>query len=136
MIEARDLLGVIDARPQLQRALGQIRGLAVGVDRVRRARGGDRAAQRVGLVPGRPVMAGDRRGPLQLAVIVGTAALLELARQRDVQPAALTGQQVVIEGLAQQRVAEAEEPVGAGYEHLLGDRLAQGVLERVAAPGR
>ena len=136
VIEARDLLGILDARPQLERALGQIGGLAVGVDRVRRARGGDRAAQRRGLIAGRRVVAGDRRGSLELAVIVGAAALLERARQREVQLAALAGQQVVVQRLAQQRVAEAEAPVVAGDQHLLGDRLAQRGLQRVAAPGR
>ena len=52
------------------------------------------------------------------------------------QFAALAGEQIVVQRLPQERVAEAEAPVVAGHEHLLGDGLAQRRLDRFALEAR
>ena len=52
--------------------------------------------------------------------------------QREVQLAALAGEQVVVEGLAQQRMTEAEVTVRAGHQNLFGQRFAQSRLELIA----
>ena len=50
--------------------------------------------------------------------------------------AALAREQVVVQRLAQQRMAEAEPLVVVGDQNLLGERLAQRRLERVALGAR
>ena len=47
------------------------------------------------------------------------------------QLAALAGEQIVVQRLAQERVPEREPVVVARHQHLLGDRFAQRRLERL-----
>lgn len=96
------------------------------------AGGGHRAAQRPRLIAGGGIVTGDRRGPLQLAIVVGAALLLQVSGQGDVQLAALARQQVVVQRLTQQRMAEAEPLAVAGDQHLLADGLPQRRLQAVA----
>ncbi len=77
-------------------------------------------------------MAGNGAGALELAVVVRAAQLLERGCERVVELGPLAGQQVVVERLAQQRVAEHEAVVLPGHEHLLGDCLAQRAGESIA----
>ena len=49
--------------------------------------------------------------------------------QPRVQRAALAGQQVAVDGLADERVAERVGLAGARHEHLVGDRLAQALQQ-------
>ena len=114
VIEPRELLGVRHPRPQLERALGEVGSLAVGVDVAGGERGPDRRAQRGRLVAGGRVVVGDRGGELDLAIRLPAEPLLERLRERKVELAALAWQQIVVQGLAQQRVAEAQAPVVAG----------------------
>ena len=74
-------------------------------------------------------MAGHRRHALELALVAALAGLLQIPRQRQVQLAALAGQQIVVERLAQERVPEAEAALDVGDQHLLGHRLAQPALQ-------
>jgi len=121
-----------DARPELQRPLDQIGGLAVGLDALGGERGGDRAAQRRRLVPRGRVVAGHRGCSLELTLVAVAARPLQVARQREMKLTALAGQQVVVEGLAQQRMAELKALVRARDEQLLGHRLAKRELEALA----
>jgi hypothetical protein len=73
---------------------------------------------------------GDRGGELELIVRDSAESLLEVTRESQMQLAALAGQEVVVEGLAQQRVAKAELPFAVGYQDLLGQRIAQPGLRR------
>ena len=117
-------LGVGHAVPDLQRALEQPGGLAVGVD----ARGGlrrvDAGAQRGRLVARRAVVVRDA-GADPRAVAARLDAALERAGEREVQLGVLARQQVVVDDLAQQRVAEAVQAVLAGDDQVAGGGLAQ-----------
>ena len=94
-------------------------------------RGVDAGSQRRGLVAGGRVVAGDHRRAFELAV-AGRVLVLEREREREVPLAALARQQIVVQRLAQQRVAEAEALILVGDQHLLGERLAQRRLGPVA----
>ena len=117
--------------PEHERALGEIGGLSVRVHVPRRERRRHGRAQRRGLVPGGGVMPGDRCGQLGLLLVVVHAPRLERMRQRLVQLAALAREEVVVQRLAQQRVAEHQPVVLRRDQHLLGDRLAQRRLQRL-----
>src|SRR5207302_1911939 len=59
-----------------------------------------------------------------LAASVNGPRLVQ-AREREVQLATLPRQEVVVQGLAQERMAEEESAVVAGHQHLLGHGLAK-----------
>ena len=75
-------------------------------------------------------MAGDRGRQLDALVVLVIGAVLERAGEREVKLAPLAGKQVVVQRLAQQRVAEAQAGRLARHQHLLGDRLAQRHVQR------
>jgi len=52
-------------------------------------------------------------------------AMLERGRDATVQRGVLAGQQVVVHGLADERVAEPVRRVGPDHEHVVGDGLAR-----------
>ena len=135
VVDPGQRLGVGHARPQLQRALVEARGLAVGVHllgRVARAHGGGEPRR---LVAGGQVVVGDaRREPGVAALLLH--AVLERARERQVQLGVLAGQQVVVDDLAQQRVAEGVVALVVDLDHVAGRRLAQGLAQRGRTPGR
>ena len=125
LVRAGERGGVGHARPQLERALEERRALAVGLDVHRRPAGAHRGGQRGRLVPGREVMVRDRGCALRAGRRAGLARL----REPPVQVGALAGQQVVVHGLAQQRVAE-RVAIAVGHDDVSGHRLAQGVAQR------
>ena len=141
---ARERLRVGHAVPDLQRALEQARGLAVGVHAPGGGGGLHARLQRRRLVArGAEVVRHPGRDPD--AVGAGLRPALERAREREVQLRVLARQQVVVDDLAQQRVAEAVHAVRAGDDQVRGDRLAQrrraarrptGPPRRPAARGR
>ena len=101
-------------------------GLAEGEHPLGRQAGGDGRAERARHVVGGVPVAGedalDRRGG---RVAHQLAALVDGLRQARVQRAALARQQVAVDGLADQRVAERVGLARAGHDHLVRDRLAQ-----------
>ena len=129
------------ARPQVERALEQRAGLAVGVDALRGVGGAHGRHERLALAAGREVVVGDAgRDERVLAGLRGLG--LERARQRQVQLRVLARQQVVVDDLAQQRVAELVAPARVGDDHVglgglahdgaqLGAAEAAGVGEHV-----
>ena len=135
VVDARQRLGVGHARPQLQGALVQGRRLAVGMDLiglVGRPHGGGEGRR---LVAGREVVVGDARrqpraAPLRLH------AVLERPGQREVQFGVLAGQQVVVDDLAQERVAEGVVALVVGRDDVAGRRLAQGLAQRARLEAR
>ena len=128
MVLARPRLGVRHAVPQLERALEQRPRLAVRVDALGGRRGVHRPLERGGLLAGGGEVVGDGGGEHRARLLVD--ALLERAREREVQRGALARQQVVLHDLAQQRVAEAVAAVVVGDEDVAVDRLAQRVAQR------
>ena len=84
------------------------------------ARGAHRGGERGGLVAGGGIVQGDAGGEPRVGV-----AALERPRDREMQLGALAGQQVVLDDLAQQGVAEAVVAVVVGDDDVAGDRLAQ-----------
>ena len=121
-------LGVRHAVPQLERALEQRLRLAVRVDALGGRRGVHRPLERGGLLAGGGEVVGDGGGEDGAGLLVD--ALLERARERQVQRGALARQQVVLDHLAQQRVPEAVAAVVVGDEDVAVDRLAQRVAQR------
>ena len=126
-VAARALLGVGDAVPQLQRALEVALGLAEGEHALGgqarpRPRRRARAATSCAAFQWQARIAGDRRGG---RVAHQLAARVDGLGEPRVQRAALARQQVAVDGLADQRVAERVRLARAGHEHLVGDRLAQ-----------
>ena len=108
------------AVPQRQRVLELPQRLAGRVDALRlharRHRRRERPRQVVRAVPVAGELGLRRRG-------VG----LHRPRQRRVQRGPLAGQQVLVDRLADERVAERVRPVGVGDEQLVRDRLARAV---------
>jgi hypothetical protein len=128
VVDARQRLGLGHARPQLQGALVQSGRLAVGVDLVGlvgRPHGGGEGRR---LVTGRQVVMGDA-GRQPRAATLRLHAVLERPGQREVQLGVLAGQQVVVDDLAQQRVAEGVVALVVGGDHVAGGRLAQGLAQ-------
>lgn len=127
--------GVGDGVPQLHRPFEQAELLGEGVAPTGHDGGVEDGGQGLGGVvgvvpvagePGGPLVGGDERG-------VGLQRLGETA----VEPGALTGQQVVADGLADQGVPEAVAvAVGRGGEDAGVDGGAQGLDEVVLAESR
>ena len=63
-------------------------------------------------------------------------AVLERAREREVQLGVLAGQQVVVDDLAQEGVAEGVVALVVGCDHVAGRRLAQGLAQRARLEAR
>ena len=127
-------LGLGDALPQLQRTLQQLGGVGLGVGGGRRVGGADRRPQRLGLVAGAMEVVGDRRREPRAAV--SRQPRLQRACDRAVQLGALAGQQVVVDDLAQQHVAERVAVAVVDGDDVAGDRVAQrgpqrGVVEHL-----
>jgi len=131
VVDRGDGLRILDAGPQLERAVGEVRRLPECEHALSGLGRGDRRAQRRRLRARGRVVAGDRRLALELLLVIGGAVQLQLVGERQVQLGALTREQVVVQRLAQERVAEAEAGLPAGDQHLLGDRLAQRRLHGV-----
>ena len=71
-------------------------------------------------------MSGDRSDPLSFVLgAVELAAGFDGARELEVHGAALSGQEVVVYDLAQERVPEAEASAVTGDKDVLGDGFAQ-----------
>ena len=121
-------LGVGDTLPQLQRALQQLGGVGLGVRGGRGVGRADRRAQRLGLVAGAVEVVGDRRREARAAV--AGQPRLQRARHGAVQLGALAGQQVVVDDLAQQDVAEGVAVAGVDGDDVAGDRVAQRGAQR------
>ena len=120
------LLRVGHARPQLERALEVAAGLLVGVQALGRdPRPHARPERAAELVGGAPVARELRRDRRLGHVAEQIRALLERLGDPAVQRRVLAWEQVVVDRLADERVAEAVHPVGADHEHLVGDRLAR-----------
>ena len=107
------------------------------MDGHRRLGGAHGRGERGGLVAGGDVVVGDRGRAVRAAAAVAPRSLLERERDRAVQLGVLAGQQVVVDDLAQQRVAEGVEALLVGDDDVAGDRLAQRVahLARVDPAG-
>ena len=127
-VGAGALLRVGHAVPQLECALEQRLRLAVRVHALGGRGGADRPLERLGLLAAGGVVVGDRGGQDR------AFAFLEPVPQRlgepQVQGRPLAGQQVVVDDLAQQCVAESVPAVVAGEQDVALDRLAQGVAQR------
>jgi hypothetical protein len=135
-IGAGERFGLGHAVEQLESPFVQRRGLAIGMHALGRRGGAHRGPQRGRLIAGGRVVVGDRGGQVD-AEAVAVGARLERAGQAQVDRRALAGQQVVVDDLAQQRVAEAIAALGADDEDVVGDRLAQRLVQRrVLEPGR
>ena len=124
MFDPRQRLRFGDPRPERQRPVEQRRRGARRAAAFDRARGVHGAAQRLRLVARGVEVMGDRGGADRQVVVVGQRRL-ERPRQPQVQLGAFARQQVVVDHLAQQRVAEAVAVVAADQDHLRLDRLAQ-----------
>ena len=122
MVGVREPLGVGNARPELERAIQQPCRLAIGVHPLHGASRGERRGEGPGLVAGGVVVVGDPgRGPGPVAPRGGP---LERMRRGQVKLRALAGQQIVVEHLAQEGVAEGVAPGVVDDDDLGGDRLA------------
>ncbi len=119
-----------DPGPQLKCALDQLGHLAVGVHPPGGNGGLDARAKGCRLIAGGEVVAGDHRSQLEVTVTVG-GVRLERHCQRQMPFAALAGEQIVVQGLAQQCMAKAEALLLLGDQNLLGERLAERHLRRV-----
>ncbi len=135
-VEPGPLLGVGDALPDLDRALEVAQRLAVGEDALRGLtrldRGGERARQVVGGVVVHGELGRDAAGR-QLAE--QPRVELERLGDRGVQRRPLARQQVVVDGLADERVAEGVRAVVAGDQHVAGHGLAGGGHQLVGRDG-
>ena len=132
-LEQVDLVGpgqpgrVRHAVPELERALEQRRALAEGLDVHRGHARADGGAQRRRLIAGGQVVVGDRRGALGAGLrAIGSG---QRGRERPVQLGALARQQVVVDRLGHQRVAQR---VALAVEHddVRRHRLSEPVAER------
>ncbi len=132
VIETHRLRRIGHPRPQLECALGQGRGLRMGVCPVGGPRREHGRAQGCWLIAGGGVVMGDRRGTLELSAVDLRTAPLEHVRQRQMKLAAFPGKQVVVQRLAEQRVAEGEPVIVARNHDLLGDRFTKRDLETFA----
>ncbi len=106
------------------RALIEVRHLPVGVYAAGLAGGADRRSQGGRLVTGGGVVGRDHGNSARL--VLGArqlARLLQFARKLEVHGVALAGQQIVVDHLAQQRVAKAEPALLVSHEHMLGHRF-------------
>ena len=127
-IRARQPLGIRNAMPQLERALEQRRRLAVGIRAGGGRRGAHRGGQRRRLVTGGGEVVGDGGRGLRAGAVV--EALIERARERQVQLRALAGEQVLGDHLAQEGMAEPIRAVVPDDQDVTLDGLAQRVAER------
>ena len=122
-----DRLGVGHAIPQPERALEVALRDLVGVEPLGADPGAHVGAERaVELVRATSSGRRARRRPSDPATSPSSGAVgLERLGEPRVQAAVLAGQQVAVDRLADQRVAERVVAVGVDHEHLVGDRLAR-----------
>ena len=133
LAHAGEALGLRHPVPQLQRALEQRGALAVRpATSIADCPARTAARQRRRLVARGVVVVGDGGGPL---VVERPVLRLERPRQRQVQLGALARQEVVVDGLAQQRVAQ-HVALALGHDDVARDRLAQCRRAARAAPSR
>ena len=121
--------GVGHAVPQLERALEQRARLAVRVHALGRRGGAHGRGERRRLVAGGGVVVGDGGGQHRAGATRRSAPPAPRASARC-SAARSPGQQVVLDDLAQQRVAEPVAVVVAGEQDVALDRLAQPVAQR------
>jgi hypothetical protein len=127
-IDARQRLGIRHPVPQLERPFEQPRGLAVRVHELGGGRGAHRGGQRRLLIARRGEVMGDRGRDLRIPVLV--EATLERLCERQVQRGPLAREQVVLDDLAQERMAELVGAVVLGDDDVRVDGLAQAVAQR------
>ena len=128
LAHARDCLGIGHSLPQSQGALEQRELFAERVHALGGRRRAHRGRERLRLVARRrPVV--RRLGGDVGAGLTGVDPVLERTRQRRVHRGALARQQVVVDHLAQQRVAEAVAVVGDRDHDLARNGLAQALAE-------
>ena len=120
-------LGIRHPVPQLERAVEQRRHLVVCVHALGGCRGAHRGGERRRLVTRRGEVRGDRRGDLRVRALV--EAMLERARQPQVQLGPLAGEQLLLDDLAQERVAEPVHVVVLHDQDVTVDGLAQRVAQ-------
>jgi hypothetical protein len=124
LAHAGHLLRLRHALPEPQRAFAQRERLVERVHPLGRRRGSHRGGERGRLVArGQPVV-GDLGGQVH-ALALALDRLLQGARDGAVQLGPLARQQVVVDHLAQQRVAEAVAAVGVRDRDLAAHGLAQ-----------
>ena len=127
-VGAGQRLGVRHLVPQVERAVEQRRHLAVGVHALGGRRGAHRGGQRRRLVARRGEVMGDGGGGLRAGTVV--EMLLQRPRQAQMQLGALGGKQVLLDDLAQERVAESRDAVVLHDQDVRVDGLAQRVAQR------
>jgi hypothetical protein len=112
--------GVVPELERLEVVEGRLLGATHAPGVVARAQAG---GERGRVVPGQPRVAGELGGRAS-----GTA-LLQGARVGRVQPGPLAGEEVVVDRLGEQRVAELVVVVAARHEHVTLDGVAHGPVE-------
>ena len=136
LVAAGALFGVGHPLPQGERSLVQAQRLAEGIHPLGGAGGPHRGGKGGRLVArGEPVVGHSRGHVRPLGLVL--QPLLERARHRAVQVRPLAGQQIVVDHLAEQRVAEVVAALAAGHHDVARHGLADGVAQRLAAePGQ
>jgi hypothetical protein len=110
--------------PQLECALEERCGLAIGVYLRGRVAGADAGGERGGPVPGRVKVVRDPSRNLRVS-LAGSDTPLERVREHEVELGALARQQVVDDHFAEQRVPEDVAVVGAGHDQVVRNQLTQ-----------
>ena len=129
-------LGIRHAAPQLQHAPEQLGALLVGLHVHGRDARPHGRGERGGLVARGEVVVGDPGRALRGRGRARGQGLLQRRGERTVELGALPGQQLVVDRLAQQRVAERVAVARARDDDVARDGLAQRVVQRPRRRGR
>ena len=128
-VHTRALHGIRDLIPQPQHPLQLQLRLGKGIHPLGSGGRLDAGGQGARLVPGRRPVVGQPRRPARRSV-PGLQAGLQGAGQRGVQPDPLASQQLPVDRLGHQRMAEhIALAAGLGQQQLLVDRLAQALQQ-------
>lgn len=120
-------LGVGHSIEQLDRALQQRGGLAVGVHTLRGVSGADQGAQRRRQVARRRVVMRDRGRDVN-AQSVALGACLERPRESQIDRRALAREEIRVDDFTQQRVTEAVPALVADRQDVIDDRFAKRIV--------
>ena len=120
--------GVGHPLPECEHALEERLRLGEGIHALGGESGSRRGRERPRLVAGRPPVVRDLSGDVR-AALAALDALLEGARESGVHLRPLSRQQVLVDHLTQQRVAEAIALVANGHHDVARHRLAQRVAQ-------